>query len=214
MTGDSAQAASAGAANGRRLGEIMAEIARRPNPQLTLGELVESMGDRGYGLVLAALALPNAMPLYIPGLSAVFGLPLVFVALQLLFGRHRLWLPGALTRRSMARAHFSRMAEKLAPYLARLERALKPRRLALTSPIMERVIGLACIILGLLLSLPIPLTNIPLTIPLVLLGVGLAERDGTVVAIGLGLGALVTITVLTLSGALILAAFGWILTVV
>jgi hypothetical protein len=42
------------------------------------------------------------------------------------------------------------------------------------------------------------------------LGVGLAERDGLMVAVGLVLGVLVAATVLTLSGTLIFAMFAWI----
>jgi hypothetical protein len=164
----------------------------------------------GHGLLVAALALPNALPIYLPGLSAVFGLPLVFLALQLAIARDRLWLPKSLMRRSLSRALFARMARSLVPYLARLERALKPRMTELISPAMERTIGVLSVFLGLLLSLPIPLTNIPLTIPLVVLGVGLAERDGLMVAVGLVLGVLVAATVLTLSGTLIFAMFAWI----
>ncbi|HSY86515.1 MAG TPA: exopolysaccharide biosynthesis protein [Verrucomicrobiae bacterium] len=197
------------AGDGRRLGEILAELAARPAPDLTLGELIESVGDRGYGLLIAALALPNVLPIYLPGLSAVFGLPLVFVALQLTLGRQRLWLPPALGRRSIARATFARMAGAIAPWLARLERALRPRWPEFLGATSERLAGLLAILLGLLLSLPIPLTNIPLAIPLVLIGLGLAERDGLVLAIGLALGAIVAIAVLALTGALILAALAW-----
>jgi hypothetical protein len=197
------------AGDGRRLGEILAELAGRPAPDLSLGELIESMGDRGHGLLIAALALPNVLPLYLPGLSAVFGLPLVFVALQLTLGRQKLWLPPVLARRSITRSTFARMSKAIAPWLARLERALKPRWPDFLGPTTERVAGGLAILLGLLLSLPIPLTNIPLAIPLVLIGLGLAERDGLMLAIGLGSGAVVAIAVLALSGALILAALAW-----
>jgi hypothetical protein len=197
------------AAEGRRLREILAEIAGRSDPELRLGELIEAMGDRGHGLLIAALALPNLLPLYLPGLSAVFGLPLVFVALQLVLGRDRLWLPQALLRRAIARAHVARMAAALAPWLAGLERALKPRWPEVVGPASERLAGLLAVLLGLLLSLPIPLTNIPLAAPLVLLGLALAEEDGLMLVIALALGAIVAAIVLALSGALFLATLTW-----
>jgi hypothetical protein len=202
------------AATGRRLGEILAGIAGRSEPELRLGELIEAMGDRGHGLLIAAFALPNVLPIYLPGLSAVFGLPLVFVALQLTLGRQSLWLPKAVLRRSISRAHIVRMAAALAPWLARLERALKPRWPGLTRPAVERLAGLLAVLLGLLLSLPIPLTNIPLSIPLVVLGLALAERDGLMLGAALALGAIVAAVVLTLSGALFLAAFAWLASLV
>jgi hypothetical protein len=101
------------------------------------------------------------------------------------------------------------MAGAIAPWLARLERALRPRGPELLGPMAERLAGLLAILLGLLLSLPIPLTNIPLAVPLVLIGLGLAERDGLMLAIGLAVGAIVAIAVLALGSALILAALAW-----
>jgi len=202
------------AARGRRLGEILAELSARSDPELRLGELIEAIGDRGHGLLIAAFALPNVLPVYLPGLSAVFGLPLVFVALQLVLGRHRLWLPKALLGRPISRQLVARLATNLAPWLARLERALKPRWPEITGPVTERLAGLLAVLLGLLLSLPIPLTNIPLSAPLVLLGLALAEEDGLMLAIALALGAIVAGIVLTLSGALFLAAIAWLASLV
>ena len=202
------------AARGRRLGEILAELSARSDPELRLGELIEAIGDRGHGLLIAAFALPNVLPVYLPGLSAVFGLPLVFVALQLVLGRHRLWLPKALLDRAISRPLVARMAAALAPWLARLERALKPRWPEIMGPVGERLAGLLAVLLGLLLSLPIPLTNIPLSAPLVLLGLALAEEDGLMLAIALALGAIVAGIVLTMSGALFLAAIAWLASLV
>jgi hypothetical protein len=196
------------AARGRRLRDILAEISQRSDPELRLGELIEAMGDRGQGLLIA-FALPNVLPVYLPGLSAVFGLPLVFVALQLVFGRHRLWLPRAVLGRSISRPLIARLAAALAPWLVRLERALKPRWPEIMGPVTERLAGMLAVLLGLLLSLPIPLTNIPLSAPLVLLGLALAEEDGLMLAIALALGAIVAAVVLTVSGALFLAAIAW-----
>ena len=202
------------AARGRRLNEILAEISERSDPELPIGELIEAMGDRGHGLLIAAFALPNVLPVYLPGLSALFGLPLVFVALQLTFGRHHLWLPRALLRRSISRPLIARLAAALAPRLARLERALKPRWPEVMGPVTERLAGLLAVLLGLLLSLPIPLTNIPLSVPLVLLGLALAEEDGLMLVIALALGAAVAAIVLTVSGALFVAAIAWLASLV
>lgn len=195
--------------DGRRLGDILTALAERPEPPLSLGELVESVGDRGYGLLIAALALPNVLPLYLPGLSAVFGLPLVFVAVQLALGRPSLWLPRYALERTIARTQFARMTGAIVPRLARLERSLKPRWPRFAGPAVERIAGALAVVLGLLLSLPIPFTNIPLSIPLVLLGMGLAERDGVVILTGLCLGAIIAITVMALGSALILASLAW-----
>ena len=86
---------------------------------------------------------------------------------------------------------------------------LKPRWPEIMGPVGERLAGLLAVLLGLLLSLPIPLTNIPLSAPLVLLGLALAEEDGLMLLIALALGAIVAVIVLSLAGALFLAAIAW-----
>jgi len=63
------------AASGRGLGEILADIAGRDDPELSLRELVEAMGDRGHGLLIAVLALPNVLPVYRGDRSWVVRLP-------------------------------------------------------------------------------------------------------------------------------------------
>src|SRR3546814_3591898 len=123
------------------------------------------LGNRGRGLVMLTLTLPNVVPVYIPGLSAVTGLPLAAVALQMTLGRPRPWLPGFLLRRSIARSDFQRVVIRVLPWLARIERVLRPRLRRFAHGPAERLIGFACMLLALLLSLPVPFPNIPLAFP-------------------------------------------------
>jgi hypothetical protein len=173
----------------QRISEILVGLAGDGSGHLTLGEVVAALGDRGYGLLIFVLTLPNLLPIYIPGLSAVFGIPLALIALQMMMGQPRPWLPAALLQRRFRRQEFAHLTQRLLPWLLRLERALKPRWPALTSPTVERAIGLFALILALLLALPIPLTGIPLSAGLVLMGIGLIERDGVVVLGGVVAGA-------------------------
>ena len=51
-------------------------------------EAIEALGDRAYGLAMLMLALPMAVPISsIPGISTVFGIPLILIAAQLMLGR-------------------------------------------------------------------------------------------------------------------------------
>ena len=80
----------------QRISEILVGLAGDGSGHLTLGEVVAALGDRGYGLLIFVLTLPNLLPIYIPGLSAVFGIPLALIALQMMMGQPRPWLPAAL----------------------------------------------------------------------------------------------------------------------
>lgn len=68
--------------------------------RVTLGELAEFLGDRSIGGLLLVLALPMALPVPAPGLSVLFGVPLIVISVQLALGYRRAWLPARLARRS------------------------------------------------------------------------------------------------------------------
>jgi len=180
--------------NGRRrsVSHILLEFGHDwPKDRVALGEIVSTLNERSYGLLLILFALPNLVPIYLPGLSAVLGLPLAFVAVQMVLGRSRPWLPQAVLQRSISREDYARVIGKALPSLVRIEQLLKPRLSFLTVSVSERLIGCFCLVLSLLLALPIPLTNIPLALPVALFGLALIERDGlcALVATALGVGA-------------------------
>ena len=72
----------------------------------------------------------------------------------------------------------------------RIERLLRPRFALLTGPIGERLMGVVCLALALLLIVPI-LVNLPLVVPIALMSLALLERDGVFAGIGLAVGVLV-----------------------
>jgi hypothetical protein len=92
------------------------------------------------------------------------------------------------------------MVEHTRPHLVRVERLLQPRLTMLTGGVGERVIGVVCLALALLLTVPV-LFNIPLVVPIALMALAVLERDGVVAVIGLVAGCLAL-------GAVI--AIGWV----
>lgn len=155
-----------------------------PEERVSLGALAAALGGPGYGVLMLVLALPNLVPIYLPGLSAVLGLPLAAIALQLALGRPRPWLPRWVLRRSMSKAEFAAVVLRALPWLRRAERFMRPRLEHLAAGPAERILGLVAVALALLLSLPILFSNIPLALPIVLLALGLLARDGVLVLIG------------------------------
>lgn len=161
-----------------RASEVLASVAAGAESRLTLDELLHRLGDRAFGIVLLILALLNCMPLP-PGASAVFGATMMLVAAQLMVGRHRLWLPPLLRRRSMERRAFARVVAKVGPLLRRVEALCRPRLSWLASGTFERLIGVLVLIMAFVITLPIPVIgNIPPGIAVVVLSISLIERDG------------------------------------
>jgi hypothetical protein len=149
-----------------------------------LGRMLDRLGSRAHGTAILLLAIPDALPLPIPSAGAVIGVPLIAISGHLaLFGER-----GGLPRRALEWRLPPRIARviavRVAPVLARAERISRPR-LAIVAG-KERPAGLACLVLSAILFLPIPLVNLPAAIGLVILAWGLVQRDGVIVAIGLG----------------------------
>jgi hypothetical protein len=161
-------------------------------------------GPRALGALMFVFAIPNVLPTP-PGTSAVLGAPLIFLATQVMFGR-KPWLPAIITRRSMSREDFHALIHRIAPWLERAEKLLKPRASVLAMPLMEYVVGLVCLLLALVLVLPIPLGNMFPALAISLMALGLLERDGLWVSAGVIMAAVSMVVVSGVVFALVKAA--------
>ena len=151
--------------------------------RISVGDLLADLHDRAIGALIFVFALPNTLPMP-PGASSILGAPLLFLTAQLAFGRAP-WLPRVIAARSMDRAHFAAVVHRVAPWLARAERLLRPRIAALARPPFEYVIGAICLFLSVILFLPIPMGNMPPAIAICLFSLAILERDGVWVLAGL-----------------------------
>jgi hypothetical protein len=173
-------------ARGRRLSEVLTEIANDASREaISFADIRDVMGDRTYGVLLFAFAVPNALPVNPPGVSTVLGMPLLFLAMQMILGLKAPWLPKAFMRRSVRRESFARAMNVAVPWIRRVEKLLKPRLVPLASGWFERVIGLVCAVLALVLTLPIPFGNMPPAVAICILALALLEKDGVAVLAGL-----------------------------
>lgn len=151
---------------------------------ISYGDLVAKLGEQAFGLIMILFALPSVLPLsVIPGFSFLFTLPILIVAIYLILGKETLWLPEYLAKKEINKKRLQQIIKKTAPYLIKMEQVMKPRWLFLTSKGINRLHGLLLIILGFLLTLPIPLSNFFLAFLVILMGLGLAQRDGVMIVV-------------------------------
>ena len=153
--------------------------------RVSLGAFIDAFGQRSIGALLLLLALPMALPVPTPGLSVLFGVPLLLVAVQLSIGRRRAWMPERLAGRSISRSEFATLVDRALPILRRFERIIRPRAAWLVRDWLMIPVGLVCALLALIIILPIPLGHVVPGSAICLLALGMIERDG--LAIGLGL---------------------------
>jgi hypothetical protein len=105
--------------------------------------------------------------------------------------------------RSIPMKDFRTIVEKAEPYLLRFERLLRPRLTVMTTSIVERLLGLVLLLLSVIVALPIPFANQPPAVAQALISLGLIERDGVVVLIGLGVAAIATTIAIAVGGGII-----------
>ncbi|MBW8285943.1 MAG: exopolysaccharide biosynthesis protein [Rhizobium sp.] len=168
---------------GGRLSDILTGIAGdETRDRVSVADIFQAMGDRAFGALILIFALPNVVPTP-PGTSALTGAPLVFLSAQLMLGQSP-WLPRIIADRSMTRSDFASVVSRISPWLARGERMLRPRLSFLIYPPAEYVIGLLCLVLAIILTLPVPLGNILPAIAICLFSCGILERDGVFILLG------------------------------
>lgn len=186
------------------LSDLLQSLCDGPPGPVSVREIVDHFGHRAFGAVLFVFSVPNLLPLP-PGSSTVLGLPLVLIAPQLAIGARRPWLPKGVANRSLDRSALNQAFSKLIPQLERVEKLLAPRLTFLFGPVGDRVIGLICFALTLVLILPIPLGNMLPAASISVLALSLTQRDGVFALLGYALTA-VSVGVLALSyGAVLIA---------
>ncbi|MBI1206532.1 MAG: exopolysaccharide biosynthesis protein [Azospirillum sp.] len=172
----------------RKVSEILAEFrATLPEGRVSMADAVAALGSRSFGSCVLVLAVPTILPIPL-GVSVLFNLPIVIFAAQMVAGRGAVALPAWLLGRSMASADAGRLLDRLIALVCRVERLSRPRLLGLVGPGSERWLGFACFLMAVIATIPLPLVGWLPGFGLVLIGLGLIERDGNAVVIGLGFG--------------------------
>jgi hypothetical protein len=174
-----------------RASTLLRGLAAAAPERVSLSALAAALEERGVGIAVLCLALPNALPgPSLPGISALLALPIVWLGLEMARGRDHRQIPRWLRERSVGRRRFVVLVARAAPLLDRLERRVGPRPGWLTRGPGRRLSGLALMLYGLVLALPIPLGNLPIAVALTVLALGLIERDSRALVSGLVFGAL------------------------
>lgn len=190
-----------------RLSAILMAIATaEETDRISVGDLLEALKRRALGALMFIFAIITALPMP-PGVSAIVGAPLVFLAAQLMLGVDA-WLPRIITNRSLSRVDFHRVVRVASPWLARAEAVMRPRMVFLVTRPAIHVIGFVAFVMALLVLLPIPGANMAPSVAICIMALGLLERDGIWIVLGALVGIISTAVVAAFYWVLISWAFG------
>ena len=133
------------------------------------------------------LAAPFLLPVTVPMMSTVLGLPMLLIGFSVMVSRVP-WLPERLLNRSLSSATVRGTLQKVRGWAERFEHLVRPRMLGMTGGrAINALNGLLVLVAVLLLMAPLPLVPFVNSIPalaIMLLCFGMAERDGLVIALG------------------------------
>jgi hypothetical protein len=158
----------------------------------TLGSLVELFEEKSFAILFVVLLGVPALPLPTGGATHVFELIAALLAVQLIAGRTRIWLPERWRRLELAGPRQQRFIGGLMKMIRRLERFSRPRgRLLFDHRLSNIVFGLLVIAgcAGAFFAPPFTgLDTLP-ALGVVLLSLGVLLEDIAVVVLGAVVGA-------------------------
>jgi hypothetical protein len=175
----------------------------------TLGNIIELFGARSFALVFVLLMAVPALPLPTGGATHVLEVVTMLVALQLVVGRRRIWLPARWRRLQLAGPSREKLLRVLLRRVRWLERFSHPRAGWLFDHVATAsVFGLLVFALTLTAFLAPPFSGLD-TLPslgVVVMGLGVLMRDVALAMGGAVIGAVGVATVLALGNLVVKAA--------
>ncbi len=144
---------------------------------ITVGEVADRVAQRGFGLIMSVLALPTMIPVLPPGSAAFIGLLYILLAVQMLIGLPRPWLPVRVRNYRLTSGTLRVLQERGIPLLQRIERLTRPRATWVPDAIVTRAVAVAVLLLGIVLFSPLPFFNTIPAMTVLILGIGLFNRD-------------------------------------
>ncbi|MCP4314736.1 MAG: exopolysaccharide biosynthesis protein [Hyphomicrobiales bacterium] len=165
------------------LSELLTKLSENAGPRTTLREIAEALDERSFGAFLLVFSIPNLIPLP-PGATLVLGLPLIFVAWQIVAGRNKIWLPSPLANYALEKKTLQKIINRSVPWLRRMEAWVRPRNWPLSNPMSERLFGIYTLFLAIIVVVPIPLGNWLPAFAIATIGLASTEQDGNCLAVG------------------------------
>ncbi|TSK05805.1 MAG: exopolysaccharide biosynthesis protein [Geobacter sp.] len=149
--------------------------------RVSLGQIVESIGDRSFGPLLLMVGVIAASPISgMPGVPTTMGIFILLIAGQLFFRREHFWLPKWVLRRSLAKEKVHTAVRWLRPSARFIDRWLRPRMSALIQGGSTYLISFVCAVIAIVMPMMelVPFSAHGAGLALTAFGLALISRDG------------------------------------
>jgi hypothetical protein len=178
-------------ADGEKLSDRLERWLRADEPK-TIGSLIDVFEEKSFAVLFVLLLAIPALPLPTGGVTHVFEVIAILLALELIAGRRRVWLPERWRQRELSAETRQRFAEKLLPRIRWVERHSRARLAFLLSYRFSGVLfGAVTLVLVVTAFVAPPFTGLD-TLPslgVVLISLGVLLEDPILGLAGLVIGA-------------------------
>lgn len=178
-TGDEARPLRGGPMVDALLDALSETAAEAKTRRVSLGEVLDRLGDAGFSLICLLVALPFLQPFNLGPLAGVGGATLIALGWQLSRGSASPWVPERLRRVSLSGRAWERLLGLCRFIVTLCRRFTRQRHTEWTSgPRGHRACGGLLLTGGLLLALPFPGLPFSNTLPaLMIVSVCIAEME-------------------------------------
>ena len=156
--------------------------------KVSVRDMLEAVGPRSFGPVLLVPAMIILTPVSgIPTVPSIGAVIICLIALQLLCGRHSIWLPRWLLKMSLQRTTLNRAARFINPLARGVDRCLKPRLQCFVRRPFTQVIALLCILVAATMPVlePFPFMASTAAAVICIYALALVAHDGLLALIAL-----------------------------
>ena len=182
----------------RSVSRVLLDVANERRERVSIGDLERALHGRSFGPFMVVFALPNLLP-FPPGTSTILGIPLLFIAWQLVIGRREVWLAPFLRKRSISHLRYRTMLARALPRLRRIERMMRPRRWPFAPGEGGRIIGLFALTMAVMTVVPLPFANWLPAAASLCVGIAMTARDGVWLWAGVAVGVVALVAFLGLA---------------
>ena len=161
----------------KRTSEVLQEIvdSSPANHKISVQDFITKLSDRAFGLAIIIFALINA---FVPGVSIIFSIPIFTIAIQIILGHHKIWVPKWIAKQEFSESIVDKALRRIIPTLRLIEKFFKPRMLFLVSGKGEKFLAILMIMLDFLVLLPIPGLNLVPSLCVCFIAISIMESDG------------------------------------
>ena len=169
------------------LAEALQGILNKYEESPSIGELMEAVGDKGFGLLLIILSLPSALPIPALGYSTPFGICMIIIAAQIFIGRKQVQLPKRLKKIRIPLKLVQSITSFALHFLKRTEKLIKPRQRWIHSRLGHSILSITIFAMAVFMVFPIPGTNTLPALAIFVIGISIAEEDGLIAIMAMAL---------------------------